>query len=144
MLGDAAGQGSRRSLQQKIVIEDQQIRATSQGLITHEGTLRAVKVGQGSPTGTGGGTQRHRDAGDIQPVCKKLSRIQDLSTTCSDHRITAQTTGCSFDALQVLFAAIMVQKLLLNSQSALREVPAQLCAEIFGGLTAAEHKRLSA
>ena len=52
-ISDAAGQGSFRRFQQQVVVENQEVRAALEGLVTLEGSTWGVEIRECCPTGAG-------------------------------------------------------------------------------------------
>jgi hypothetical protein len=95
------------------VIENKKVRATIQGHIPFESTLRGINVGQSRPTGTGGGAQRNSDAGKAKAVGQQLAGIQHFSTPGCQNGVAA--LGFQSHFVEILLTAVEL-KLSLNGE----------------------------
>ncbi len=101
------------------MIENKQVRAVSEAMITLKGTIRAVQIRKGRPPGTGCRAQWNRDTGNFKSVGQQFSTVENLATSCCNHSIAGLSNKIVLDPLKVKFAAIVLKVLLKNSQTAL-------------------------
>ena len=140
-VGDAARQGSSRCLKKQVMIEDQQIRAALESLITLKGTIRAVQIREGSPTGAGGSAQWNRDTGNVKSVGQQFAAVENFASPRGDHTITGLADEVFLKPLKIEFAAIVLEVLLINRQPADIQATAKLRTERISGLTPSKQQR---
>ena len=122
------------------MIENQQIWAALESLITFKGAIRAVEIRECCPAGAGRGTQWNRDAGDFKPVGQEFPTVENLATTCGDHSIAALQDEIVLDPLKVQLTTIMFKILLKNLQTHGLEISADPGSERVCGLTPSEQQ----
>ena len=121
------------------MVKDKKIRATIEGHISFESTLRGIDVGESRPTGTGGGTQRNGDARKREAMGQQLAGVQHFSTAGGQNSVTALSFGSH--SLQILLTAIELELSLKGIEPLGLEIQHQKLTLICSGSTATEDQR---
>ena len=122
------------------MIENKQVRAVSEAMITLKGTIRAVQIRKGRPPGTGCRAQWNRDTGDFESVGQQFPTVENLATPCSDHSIARLSNKILLEPLKIKLTAIVLEILLEHSQTALIQLTTKLGSDRLRGLTPAKQQ----